>query len=386
MIGTSASAPASTVAAARRTVIRDMVALPVGDGRRAHSTCWPGVRGHLRPNRDTPVIPGRRVPAVTDSAAHRSVRGAEAPPLAPTEPTAQELHGVRRVDEYAWLRDSTSPRALAYLEAERAFYDRSTARLADLRASLLAEMSARLPAVEESVSWPEGSFAYRTRIPEGEQYEQLLRRPKAGGPEQLVLDGALLAAGGDYFELGIRLVSPDERLLAYSVDTVGDEVYALRFRDLRTGEDLPEEAPRTYYGGAWSADSSVFFYVVHDAAYRPYQVWRHRVGSDPALRRARAPGGRRALRGDRGGLPVRLPRGHRGVRPGHQRGAPARPAPARAAPAPGRSPPRGDRVPRHARARPRGGRPPRRHERHAPPSSGSAARRWRRRAVSTGRR
>lgn len=219
---------------------------------------------------------------MTDSAARRLLRGAEGPPLAPTEPTAQEQHGVRRVDEFAWLRDSTSPRALAYLRAERDYYDRSTARLAHLRDSLRVEMSARLPAVEESASWPEGSFAYRTRIPEGEQYEQLLRRPQAGGPEQVVLDGALLAAGSDYFELGIRLVSPDGRLVAYSVDTVGDEVYALRFRDLQTGEDLPEEVPRTYYGGAWSADSSVFFYVVHDAAYRPYQVWRHRVGADPA--------------------------------------------------------------------------------------------------------
>lgn len=98
-----------------------------------------------------------------------------------------------------------------------------------------------------------------------------------------MLDFATLADdGGGYLDLGLTLVSPDEDVLAYSADTVGDEVYRLWFRDLRTGTDLPEELPRTYYGGAWSADSRHFFYTVHDDAYRPHQVWRHRLGTPAA--------------------------------------------------------------------------------------------------------
>ena len=85
-----------------------------------------------------------------------------------------------------------------------------------------------------------------------------------------------------YLDVGLTLVSPDEDLLAYSVDTDGDEVFELRFRDLRTGEDLPDTVARSYYGGAWSADSQFFFYTVHDEAYRPWQVLRHRLGTDPA--------------------------------------------------------------------------------------------------------
>jgi oligopeptidase B len=88
--------------------------------------------------------------------------------------------------------------------------------------------------------------------------------------------------GTGYLDVGMTVVSPDEDLLAYSVDTAGDEVFELRFRDLRTGEDLPDRIPRCYYTGAWSADSQWFFYTVHDAAYRPHQVWRHRLGSDVA--------------------------------------------------------------------------------------------------------
>ena len=95
------------------------------------------------------------------------------------------------------------------------------------------------------------------------------------GTSQVLLDANLLADDSGYLELGLTVVSPDGRLLAYSVDRTGDEVYRLRFRDLESGDDLADEVPRTYYGGAWSADSDLFFYTVHDEAYRPFQVWRH---------------------------------------------------------------------------------------------------------------
>ena len=95
----------------------------------------------------------------------------------------------------------------------------------------------------------------------------------------MLLDVNDLAAGSDYVELGLWRVSPDGRLLAWSVDFEGDEVYELRFRDLASGADLVEVVPRSYYGGAWSADSAYFFYTVHDEMFRPHQVWRHRLGT-----------------------------------------------------------------------------------------------------------
>jgi oligopeptidase B len=105
------------------------------------------------------------------------------------------------------------------------------------------------------------------------------------GTDTLLLDPASLRGDSTYVELGVCEVSPNERLLAYSVDTVGDEVYSLHFRDLETEAepcDLDDVIERSYYGGAWSADSKTFFYTVHDAAYRPHQVWRHRLGTSPA--------------------------------------------------------------------------------------------------------
>ena len=220
-------------------------------------------------------------------------------PEARREPVERVDHGITRVDDYAWLRELDSPEVLAHLEAERAYYDAETEHLRPLVETLASEMSVRVPAVETtSAPWRLEAFSYYMRTPTGSEYPQLRRRidkfetysATNSVVEQglvrgfltsgdVLLDPAELAEGSSYVELGLTLVSPDEKLLAYSVDRDGDEVYELRFRDLDTLEDLPDRLPRTYYGGAWSADSREFFYTVHDEKYRPFQVWRHRLGT-----------------------------------------------------------------------------------------------------------
>jgi oligopeptidase B len=168
-----------------------------------------------------------------------------------------------------------------YLTAERAFYDARTADHESLRAQLFTEMAGRVPPADDSVAWRHGEWSYFTRHLEGRQYPQFCRRP-AGGTSvdpQVLLDLNLLAGSSSYLALGVREVSPNDELLAYSVDTDGDEVYQLRIRDLTTGADLPDLIPRSYYGCAWTAGATAVYYTVHDDAYRPYRVMRHRLGS-----------------------------------------------------------------------------------------------------------
>jgi oligopeptidase B len=222
-----------------------------------------------------------------------------AAPEARREPVERTDHGVTRVDDYAWLREVDRPEVLAHLEAERAFYDAATSHLRPLVETLASEMSVRVPAMEPTAApWRLEAFSYYMLTPTGSEYAQLFRTFDKFGTGfatksedrvvlssgffssgEMLLDPAELAEGSSYVELGLSMVSPDEKVLAYSVDRTGEEVYELRFRDLDTGEDLPERLPRTYYGGAWSADSRHFFYTVHDEKYRPYQVWRHELGT-----------------------------------------------------------------------------------------------------------
>ena len=93
------------------------------------------------------------------------------------------------------------------------------------------------------------------------------------------IDGNRLAEGHKYFELGFAEQSPDENLLAYAADYTGAELFELRFRDLTTATDLDDVLHDVYYGAAWAADNRTFFYVKADPAMRPFQVWRHRLGT-----------------------------------------------------------------------------------------------------------
>ena len=202
------------------------------------------------------------------------------PPVAPRVPSARELHGETVTDDYAWMRDVDQPRLQGYLTAERAYHDAHTRHLETLAARLAAEAAGRIPdGPEYSVAWPKGGSTYRTMIPDGSDNEQLLRARGDGDDEQILLDENVVAARTGFAEVGVREPSPDGNLLAWSADTSGAEIYELRIRDLRTGEDLPEAIARSYPGVAWSSASDHLFYLVPDELTRPHQVWRHRIGT-----------------------------------------------------------------------------------------------------------
>jgi oligopeptidase B len=183
------------------------------------------------------------------------------------------------------MRDRDLPAMRDYLTAERGYYDRWLESVRGLQDELAAELAARVIPAEESVSWSRAGRAYFTRTVPGLEYEQFCRAAGRGRPAEVLLDENLLLAadpaGGDYLGVGVREISPDGRLLAYSVDFDGDELYQLRIRDLARGTDLPERIEGTSYGLAWSADSRSLLYVVTDAQYRPHEVWRHTLGTGP---------------------------------------------------------------------------------------------------------
>ncbi|MBF6355930.1 S9 family peptidase [Nocardia higoensis] len=227
-----------------------------------------------------------------------SVESQVAAPIAKRVPTERIHHGDVFVDEYEWLRDKESPEVIGYLEAENAYTEARTAHLAGLREKIFEEIKARTQETDLSVPTRMGEFWYYSRSFEGKQYGVHCRCPidtsagesQAWTPpqleadreipgEQVLLDSNALAEGHDFFALGAFSVSHDGHLLAYSVDTVGDERYTLRVKDLRTGELLSDEVAGTAPGATWSLDGTHIFYQTVDESWRPDTVWRHRLGT-----------------------------------------------------------------------------------------------------------
>jgi oligopeptidase B len=217
----------------------------------------------------------------------------ERPPIAKQVPTERTHHGDTVIDEYAWLQVKDDPDTVAYLKAENAYTDAATAHLADLRATVFNEIKTRTQETDLSVPNRKGAFWYYSRTVQDQQYSIYCRRAVAPGEvnppstgdgsplpgEEVLLDGNALAAGHEFFALGTFKVSPDGRWLSYSTDYAGDERFTLRVKDLSTGEVLADEVPETGYGSAWSLDGSHLFYTKVDQQWRPYQVWRHVIGT-----------------------------------------------------------------------------------------------------------
>ncbi|MXW92392.1 MAG: S9 family peptidase [Rhodospirillaceae bacterium] len=209
------------------------------------------------------------------------------PPLAARRPVVSHHHGDSRTDDYAWLRDPgypdvRDPAILDYLKAENAYREAVMAPLAGLQAQLFQELKGRLKDDDSGVPVKRGPWFYSWRFDPEAQYCTHFRIPFEDGPDgaaRTILDETALAGGLDYLRVRAVEPSPDHALLAYSADTDGSERFAIRVRDLATGEDLPDVIPDTSGATAWAADSRTLFYVRLDAQLRPSSVWRHRLGT-----------------------------------------------------------------------------------------------------------
>src|SRR6202163_563875 len=205
------------------------------------------------------------------------------PPAAKILPRAMTAHGDTRIDNYFWLRDKKDPDTIAYLEAENRYMREKMQHTEALQASLYSEMLGRIQQSDLSVPVKRDEYFYYTRTEEGKQYAIHCRKKGSAqsleaAPEEVLLDSNALAEGHKYFRLGVFVPSPNHRLLAYSVDFEGNEMYTVRVKNLDTGELLADEIPNTSYTLEWSDDNATFFYTVLDEALRPYKVFRHKLG------------------------------------------------------------------------------------------------------------
>ena len=202
------------------------------------------------------------------------------PPEAARRPTVLRHGGDERIDAWYWLRERENPEVIAYLEAENAYTESELQHTGELQKRLFEEIRSRVQETDATVPARKGDHWYLRRTVEGLSYPIHCRRAGGeDGPEQVILDENELAGGSEFFALGAFAVSPDGRVLAYSTDHTGSERFTVRVRDLESGADLPDEIPNTYYGLAWANDNRTLFYTRPDRAMRPWQLWRHGLGT-----------------------------------------------------------------------------------------------------------
>ena len=203
-----------------------------------------------------------------------------APPVAKKEPKVTEINGQKLLDDYFWLRDKKNPDVKAYLDAENVYTDAVMKPTEPLQKKLYDEMLSRVKETDIEVPYKEGDYFYYVRTEAGKQYGIRCRKKGSlNAPEEILIDVNELAKGQKFMSLGAYNVSDDGNLLAYSADNTGFRQYTLAVKDLRTGKTLVDHAERVD-SIAWANDNKTLFYTVEDpVAKRPYQLYRHAVGT-----------------------------------------------------------------------------------------------------------
>jgi oligopeptidase B len=194
--------------------------------------------------------------------------------------TLVSTSGDQRIDEYYWLNERENPAVTAFLEAENKYADDVLEPVAPLRKKLYAELKARIKEDDASVPYFKNGYWYFSRFETGKEYPIVSRKKSdLNAPEEILVDVNKLAAGKEYCQFGGFQMSPDNRLMAFSADFTGRNLFKVYFKDLSTGNDLPDSFD---IGGAfgWANDNKTILYDTKDqTTLRNDKIWRHVVGT-----------------------------------------------------------------------------------------------------------
>ena len=180
-------------------------------------------------------------------------------------------------DSYPTIDDKD---VLDYVKAENAYFDAAMKPHAALVETIFQEMKGRIKEADSSVPQKDGDWVYWVEFEEGAEYKKWYRKPASGsGDAILILDEVAMAAGKEYFRLSDVSVSPDGKLMAYAVDDNGSERFEVRFKNLMTGEALPDVIPGTLSSLVWTAKNDALLYGLANENWRTDNVRLHKLGT-----------------------------------------------------------------------------------------------------------
>ena len=184
-------------------------------------------------------------------------------PVARKGDQVDDYHGVKVADPYRWLEDLDSPETRAWVEAENKLtfgYLESIPQ----RTAIKERLTKLWNYEKYGIPFKEGNRYFYTRN-SGLQNQAVLYTVTAlDAQPQMVLDPNTLSADGTVAVSGME-VSPDGKLLAYSLSASGSDWQEWKVRDVATSKDLSDHLKWVKFSGvSWTRDGKGFFYSRYD--------------------------------------------------------------------------------------------------------------------------
>ena len=201
-------------------------------------------------------------------------------PIAKKVPKELIKHDDVRVDDYYWMNKREDSTVIAHLEAENAYYESKTKHTKDFQTSLFEEMKSRIKEDDSSVPFKQNGYWYITKYETGKEYPIYSRKKESlNAEEEILFDCNILAKGHEFFNMSSFSISPDNKLAAFSVDTVSRRKYTLQVKNLETGKILEDKVDNTAGNAVWTDDNKTLFYTKQDdVTLRSDKIFRHNLG------------------------------------------------------------------------------------------------------------
>jgi len=201
-------------------------------------------------------------------------------PKAKKIPRELTIHNDIRIDNYFWLKERGAKEVEDYLNSENEYTKCMLKQTEGFQEKVYKEIVGRIKQTDMSVPYKENGYYYYTRYEEGREYPVYCRKKESlEAREEILLNVNDMARGYDYYNVAGFTVSPDNKTMAFGVDTVGRRLYTIYFKDIATGEVLIEKLENTSGRATWANNNKTVFYTIKDDnTLRPFQVCKSVLG------------------------------------------------------------------------------------------------------------
>ena len=204
------------------------------------------------------------------------------PPTPKKKPKNLKKFDSIRVDNYYWLKNRNDPDVIKYLEKENDYYEKKTSHTKEFQDKIFKEIKNRIKEDDKSVPYFLNGYWYITKFKKDKDYPIYVRKKETlDSKEQILFDCNFLAKNYNFFNLSNIKISPDNKLAAYSIDTVSRRLYTIKIKNLETGEFLNDCIDNTSGNFAWGNDNTTLFYTNRDSeTLRNDKIYKHVLGTN----------------------------------------------------------------------------------------------------------
>ncbi|NQU35530.1 MAG: S9 family peptidase [Bacteroidetes bacterium] len=190
------------------------------------------------------------------------------------------MHGHTRIDNYYWLNNNENPEVINYLNDENFYKKEIMKNTNKLQGEIYDEIIGRIKQTDETVPYNYNGFSYYVKFEEGLEYPIYCRKNLDKiSTEEIFLDCNKMAQGHPFFQVGGWEFSTNNKLLAYSIDTISRRKYDIYFRNIVSNKLFDEIISNTTGNMVWANNNRTVYYQVKDETLRSYRIYKHEVGT-----------------------------------------------------------------------------------------------------------